>query len=128
MTVDLSRSAASGVDVYRSTGEKIGRAESVYRNPADRPAWVTVTTGLFGTHCSFIPLTDAAVTPDRITVRFSKDHIRDSPTVEPVGSRLSPAEERSLQAHYGLADHDTDSPAGSPAAVTYANNPSTGTT
>jgi hypothetical protein len=107
MTVDSPGFAGIGVDVYRSTGERIGSAESVYSNPADRPAWVTVTTGLFGTHCSFIPLSDAAVTPDRITVRFSKDHIRDSPTVEPTGSRLNPDEERSLKAHYGLADHDT---------------------
>ncbi len=91
------------VDVYRSTGERIGRANSIcLDHTSQRPAWVGVTTGLFATHQSFIPLTDAAIAPDRITVVFSKEHIRDSPTVEPVDARLTPRDERSLNAHYGL--------------------------
>lgn len=103
MTTDTETSDPVAPDVYRCTGERIGQANDVYLDGSRRPAWVSVTTGLFETHLSFIPLTDAAITPSRITVIFSKDHIRDSPTVEPVEAHLTPDDERSLKAHYGIA-------------------------
>jgi hypothetical protein len=90
-------------EVYRCTGDRIGDADHVYLDHDDRrPAWVTVTTGLFGTHESFIPLVNAEISGERITVPFSKDHIRDAPTVQLVESHLSVADERSLYAHYGM--------------------------
>ena len=96
---------AVDVDVYRSTGERIGSANSIcLDHTSERPAWVGVTTGLFATHQRFIPLTDAAISHDRITVAFSKEHIRDSPTVYPVDGRLTLSEERSLNAYDGLAE------------------------
>ena len=105
MITDPQSPDAFDCDVYRSTGERIGRANSIYLDRVSRrPAWVGVTTGLFATHQSLIPLTDAAITNDRIIVAFSKDHIRDSPTVEPVDARLTPGDERVLNAHYGLAE------------------------
>jgi hypothetical protein len=104
MTTDSESRDVVDLDVYRCTGERIGRANSVYiDHRSRRPAWVGVTTGLFATHQSVIPLTDAAITRDRITVVFSKEHIRDSPTVEPVDTCITPRDERSLNAHYGLS-------------------------
>ena len=113
MTTSSEISDPTALDVYRCTGERIGPANAVYEDRSHRPAWVRVTTGLFATHQSFIPLTDAAITSDRITVVFSRDHIRDSPTVEPVDAHLTPDDERALNAHYGLAA-DVTARAGSP--------------
>jgi hypothetical protein len=97
-------SDVTGAEVYRCTGDRIGPADDVYLDRHDeRPAWVTVTTGLFGTHESFIPLAGADIDGGRITVPFGKDHIRDAPTVIPVERHLSSADEQSLYAHYGLS-------------------------
>ena len=104
MTTKSPSGQAIDLDVYRCTGEKIGAAESLYHGGSHRPAWVTVTTGLFATHRSFIPLAEAAISDDRITVAFSKDHIRDAPSVDPVEAGLRPEDERALNAHYGLTD------------------------
>ena len=111
MTTEPPSGPVIDLDVYRSTGERIGPAESLYHGESHRPAWVTVTTGLFATHRSFIPLADAAISDDRITVAFSKDHIRNAPSVEPVETRLRPEDERALNAHYGLTDREAAHPA-----------------
>lgn len=93
-----------GADVYHAHGEKIGRADRVYLDSqTTRQAWVTVMTGLFGTHRSFIPLVNADITNSQIFVPFSKEHVRDSPTAEPVGTHLTPDDEHALIVHYGLS-------------------------
>jgi hypothetical protein len=102
MKTNYESSDLTDLDVYRCTGERIGSANAVYQDRSHRPAWVSVTTGVFSTHQSLVPLTDAAITPNRIIVVFSRDHIRDAPTVQPVGAHLTRDDEQSLNAHYGL--------------------------
>lgn len=92
-----------GRDVVGTGGEKIGSLEEVYLDTgSDRPEWATVKTGLFGMKQSFVPLRDADPVGGKVLVPYSKDQVKDAPSVDPDGD-LSPAEEERLYAHYGIA-------------------------
>jgi uncharacterized protein (TIGR02271 family) len=104
-----------GAEIYSADGEKIGRAGQVYLDDeTGRPEWVTVHTGLFGTNESFIPLTDAQLGDDRVTVPFTKDQVKDAPNVDPEDGHLSQEEERGLYEHYGLSYSELRSDSGLP--------------
>jgi uncharacterized protein (TIGR02271 family) len=91
-----------GADVYEQDGSKIGSAGQVYLdNDTGNPEWVSVKTGLFGTRESFVPLSTATFSDDRIVVPFGKDRIKDAPRIDANGD-LSPAEEEELYRYYGL--------------------------
>ena len=63
----------AGRDVYGADGEKIGTARQVYTDDqTGEPAWATVRTGLLGLKESFVPLTDAEMSGDRLTVPYTK--------------------------------------------------------
>jgi uncharacterized protein (TIGR02271 family) len=99
--------AVVGRDVYGSDGDKIGTARQVYVDDnSGRPEWVTVATGLFGTKESFIPLADASVSADQLTVPYTKAFVKDAPNVDEDG-HLSPDRERQLYGYYSRADYDT---------------------
>lgn len=97
---DIARLA--GADVYDTDGDKIGSVGQVYLD-AERgdPEWVTVKTGLFGTKETFVPLRDARVTDDRVTVAYAKDQVKDAPRIDADGP-LSHTEEGELYTFYGL--------------------------
>jgi uncharacterized protein (TIGR02271 family) len=83
-------------------GEKLGTIEEIYLDTeTDQPEWALVTTGLFGTKQSFVPISGANHTGDGVTVPFDKATVKDAPTVDPDG-RLSESEEQQLYRHYGL--------------------------
>jgi uncharacterized protein (TIGR02271 family) len=91
-----------GQDLIGHDGEKLGTIEEIYLDTGtDRPEWALVTTGLFGTKQSFVPIADAGREGDRLTVPFDKATVKDAPKVDPDG-RLSEAEEQQLYRHYGL--------------------------
>ena len=91
-----------GQDVYDEAGEKIGSASEVYLDDeTGQPEWVTVTTGLFGTKESFVPIRDADLTDDGVRVPVSKDQVKDAPKIDTDG-HLSPQEEQELYRYYGL--------------------------
>ena len=94
-----------GTDVYAADGAKIGRAGAVFvDDETGQPAWVTVHTGLFGTRQSFVPISQAEVVSDGLTVPYSKDQVKDAPNVDPDDDgHMSPQEEQRLYDHYGLA-------------------------
>ena len=110
-----------GRDVVGSDGEKIGTLNEVYLdNETDAPEWAAVTTGMFGTKQSFVPITEAAPNGESVQVPFTKDEVKDAPAVEPDG-KLAPEEEQALYAHYGRSyepapqggetvGHDTSGP------------------
>lgn len=96
-------------DLYGSDGDKIGSVKQVYTDDqSGKPEWVTVSTGLFGTKETFVPLADADLSGDRLTVPFTKDFVKDAPNLDADG-HLSPEEERQLYSYYGRADYDTTS-------------------
>jgi uncharacterized protein (TIGR02271 family) len=90
-------------EVVGSEGEKIGSLEEVYLDTdSGRPEWATVNTGLFGMKQSFVPLREADPTGGKVVVPYSKDQVKDAPSVDPDGE-LSAEEEERLYAHYGIA-------------------------
>ena len=98
---DIAR--LNGADVYDTSGDKIGSVGQVYLDAqSGNPEWVTVKTGLFGTKETFVPLRDATVTDDRITVAYAKDQVKDAPNIEADGP-MSHTEEDQLYTYYGLS-------------------------
>jgi hypothetical protein len=89
--------------VYSTDGTKIGRAGTVYiADDTGRPEWATVHTGLFGMRESFLPLAQATLRDDRVTVPYDKEQVKDAPNVDPDGGHLSLQEEQRLYDHYGM--------------------------
>jgi uncharacterized protein (TIGR02271 family) len=92
-----------GQDLRGSDGAKLGTIEEIYLDAETRePEWALVTTGLFGTKQSFVPLRDASVSDDGVAVPFDKATVKESPTMDPDG-RLSESEEAALYRHYDMA-------------------------
>ncbi len=88
--------------VVTGEGDKVGTVGVVYLDDADdRPSWVTVHTGLFGTRESFVPLEGASVQGRDLVVAYPRDLIRHAPSVDRDG-HLSPEDEAALYRHYGL--------------------------
>ena len=93
-------------DLYGSDGDRIGKVKQVYADDdSGSPKWLTVSTGLFGTKETFVPLTDADIRDGRATVPYTKDLVKDAPNVDADG-HLSPDEERELYAYYGRTDYE----------------------
>ncbi|MDA0171416.1 PRC and DUF2382 domain-containing protein [Solirubrobacter taibaiensis] len=97
-----------GQDLLDSSGDKIGKIEEIYLDAdTDAPEWALVTTGMFGTKQSFVPIEGATTSDDGISVPFEKATVKDAPKIEPDGA-LSPQEEDELYRHYGRGDVDVD--------------------
>jgi len=104
-----------GQPVMSTSGEKIGKAGQVFLDDqTNQPEWVTVNTGLFGSKESFVPLAQAELSGQGITVPYSKDQIKDAPTVDIDGGHLDQGEEAALYAHYGLDYSESRSDSGLP--------------
>jgi uncharacterized protein (TIGR02271 family) len=87
--------------VLDPSGDKVGTVSVVYLdNDSGQPEWLAVSTGMFGTKVSFVPLADASITGDDVMVAHSKAMIKDAPRAEADG-QLSPEEESALYAYYG---------------------------
>lgn len=98
----------AGRDVYGMDGKKIGTARQTYADDqTGDPAWATVRTGLLGLKESFVPLTDAELSGDRLTVPYTRDFVKDAPNIDEDGD-LTPDEEQELYAYYGRRDYDDD--------------------
>ncbi len=97
----------AGTTVFGSDGSKIGSSKQVYLDDqSGAPEWVTVNTGLFGSHESFIPLAEANLDGDRLEVPFDKAMVKDAPRVGADG-HLEPSEEDELYRYYGMTGTGT---------------------
>ena len=97
-----------GTVVYDSSGDKIGKLSTVYLDDrTDEPTFATVSTSLLGTSESFVPLRDARFDGSDIRVEFTKDQIKDAPSVE-AGRDLTPDEADRLYEYYQLDGGGTD--------------------
>ncbi len=92
-----------GRDAVDPSDSKIGTIADVYvDDETGQPTWLAVTTGLFGTKVSFVPLAGAQLSGDDVVVAYDKDLVKDAPKAEADG-HLSPDDEAELYAHYGQA-------------------------
>jgi uncharacterized protein (TIGR02271 family) len=90
-----------GKNVMGSDGEKIGKVEELYFDTdSERPEWIAVTTGWFGTHRSLVPLAQASEEGDAVRVPYTKAQVQDAPHYDP-GRELSEEDEADLFFHYG---------------------------
>lgn len=103
-----------GATMLDSSGAKIGKVADVYiDSDTQTPEWALVHTGLFGGRESFVPLAQARLSGDDLTVPYAKSEVKDAPNAEPDGE-LSQEEEARLYAHYGLNYSDAPSGSGLP--------------
>jgi uncharacterized protein (TIGR02271 family) len=97
-----------GREVVTPDGDKVGKLEEIYLDSdSGAPEWATVTTGLFGTRQSFVPLAEANPQGGKVVVPYSKDQVKDAPGVDPDGE-LAPDEEARLYEHYGRGPTGSD--------------------
>ncbi|GAA2724161.1 PRC and DUF2382 domain-containing protein [Cellulomonas aerilata] len=107
---DMEGLMFAGGDVVGDDGSKIGRLGQLFLDArTGHPAWVTVTTGLFGKAESFVPMNGAELHGDVLQVPYSKDLVKHAPRIASAEGHLSPDEERDLYRHYGLI-HDEPEP------------------
>jgi uncharacterized protein (TIGR02271 family) len=92
-----------GSNAVDSDGDKLGKVGQVYLDDqTGSPEWATISTGLFGTSETFVPLTDATVSGGTLRVPYQKAKVKDAPRVDADQGHLSPAEEEELYRYYGV--------------------------
>jgi uncharacterized protein (TIGR02271 family) len=98
-------------------GAKVGTIDAIYLDDdTGQPEWATVTTGLFATKTTFVPLAQAQAMGDSVQVPYDKAQVTDAPTMDADG-QLSQDEEAELYHHYGLDYTQNRSDSGLPAAT-----------
>jgi uncharacterized protein (TIGR02271 family) len=101
-----------GRDLVDNDGDKIGSIDDIYLDrETDQPEWAVVTTGLFGTKRTFVPLSEAQTHEDGVRVPYEKATVKDAPKIDPDGE-LSRSEEQTLYQHYGREYTDYDDTSG----------------
>jgi uncharacterized protein (TIGR02271 family) len=94
-----------GAKAVDSNGDKVGTIDEVYLDRgSNEPEWITVSTGLFGTRTTFVPIGDAELNDGEVRLSYTKDQIKDAPNVDADGA-LSRDEEQRLYEHYGRGDY-----------------------
>ncbi|NLE17962.1 MAG: PRC-barrel domain containing protein [Propioniciclava sp.] len=105
MFTDVEFDRIHGAVVFDRSGHRIGNVAKVYLDDATgAPMWVTVHTGLFGLHSSFVPLADAHLEQHgRLVVPHDRAVVEGAPTVDQHG-HLAADQEEALYAYYGVPD------------------------
>src|SRR4028119_2169061 len=114
MNSNMTLEQIDGRPVIGSDGSKIGTVADVYfAHATNEPEWALVTTGLFGSKHSFVPLTNATATGDEVRIPFTKDQVKGAPNLDDDGE-LSQDEEAMLAQHYGMSYSEAPSATGLP--------------
>jgi PRC-barrel domain len=83
-------------------GTTVGTISEFYLDrETGHPTWALVDTGLFGATQTFVPLIHTTEISDGLQVPYEKTHIKDTPRID-LHDELSPEEEATLFAHYGV--------------------------
>ncbi|MCU1395290.1 MAG: photosystem reaction center subunit [Ilumatobacteraceae bacterium] len=128
MTTDNTQATAgdfTGRTLVDPQGDKVGTVFDLYLDTDTRkPEWLAVTTGMFGTRVSFVPIEGVGFDTDgNVVVPYDKALIKDAPHAEADG-QLSEEEERALYNHYGRTYRDTAATLPPPVPATPANGTS----
>jgi uncharacterized protein (TIGR02271 family) len=101
-----------GTTAYGADGDKLGKVGQLFLDDqTGRPEFVTVNTGLFGNRETFVPVSDANFSGDRLELPFDKVTIKDAPHVDAEGGHLDESEEQRLYEYYQMS-YDRSSYAG----------------
>jgi uncharacterized protein (TIGR02271 family) len=91
-----------GQTMCDADGDKIGEIKEIYLDDATgEPEWALVSTGLFGSKATFVPVARAHGEGDQVRVDYDKATVKDAPGVE-ADQELSEDEEAKLYRHYGM--------------------------
>jgi len=105
MTTLQDVQAWRGQKAIDANGDKVGTIDEIYLDrQSGEPEWATVSTGLFGSRTSFVPIRDASGAGNEVRLPYTKDQIKDAPNVDADGE-LSVEEEQRLYQHYGRGDY-----------------------
>lgn len=86
--------------------DKIGTVGQIFVDPeSGNPNWVTVHTGLFGRHETFVPLDGATWDHEVLHVPFDKKTIKAAPRID-TDEALSPQHEADLYRYYRVGGYD----------------------
>jgi len=89
--------------MHGADGQKIGKIVDVYESTqAEDGTFVTVHTGMFGGHASFVPLAQASLQGKDVVVPYDKNLVKDAPRVQ-ADQDLTSEEEDRLYQHYNLS-------------------------
>ena len=104
--------SARGEELVDRDGDKVGKIEEIYLDAdTDQPEWALVSTGLFGSRQTFIPIREASRSGDALQVPFESSLIKDAPKMDADG-QLSQDEEEQLYRHYGMSYGESRSESG----------------
>ncbi|MFJ2145369.1 YsnF/AvaK domain-containing protein [Glutamicibacter sp. NPDC087831] len=107
-TEQLQELSAIGGTVIGPDGQKIGKFGQIFLDDrSGQPEWATVRTGLFGLSESFVPLSQATVAGDTLSVPYGKQTVKDAPNIDPEG-QLTPEQEQELYHYYSLSYQEAD--------------------
>lgn len=90
----------AGYKVYDRDGDKIGKVDDLFVDEGDRPEYVGVKMGFFGTSSTLIPM-DIVQTDDQqetLMVQAEKDYVKDGPRFD---DEITPDHERQVREYYG---------------------------
>lgn len=91
-----------GATAYDRDGDKLGTVDTVFvDNETDEGTFALVTTGLFGTRSSFVPLADANFRDGDLHVAHTADEVKDAPNLD-ADEQLDPDQELELYRYYGI--------------------------
>jgi len=92
----------TGHDLYDLDGDKIGTIEDVrYGDVTGGLQWLVVETGVAGAKKVFVPVLEVRRSGDRLSVRHTKDRVKDAPQIEN-DQAISQPDEAKLCRYYGL--------------------------
>src|SRR3712207_6028984 len=102
-----------GAPVVSQDGEKVGEVEEIFvDNETGKPEWVGLGAGMLGTKRVLVPLENADVQENAISVPYSPDQIKDAPDFD--DDEVSQEAEQKLYSHYGLSYGESRSDSGLP--------------
>lgn len=104
----------SGYKVYDENQEKIGKVDDLFVDEQDRPEYMGVKMGIFGSSSTLIPMEVVRVNDERqlIQVSADKEKIKDGPAFDQ-DQEIDAAYEQRVREHYGLGESPDASERGS---------------
>ena len=96
----------AGYTVRDRDGSKIGKVDDVFIDENDRPEYVSVKVGFFGTRSTLIPLDASTVDEGRgfVEVNKTKQEVKDAPNFD--DGEITPEYEQRVRGYYGLSVAD----------------------
>jgi len=84
-------------------GASVGKVAQVFPSAEDgSAAFVSVSTGLLGSHHALVPVEDATFDGTDLHVGYTKSAIKDAPSIG-AGQTLSPSDANAVRKHFGLS-------------------------